>query len=53
MNDFDHLQNDHLQVKDENENLKKERIYNRVALTFIGLGLVLLWFLLYRFQLLR
>jgi hypothetical protein len=53
MNDYDHLQNDHIQVKDENENLKRERIYNRIALAFVGLGLVLVLFLLYRFQLFR
>ena len=53
MKDYDRLQNDYLQVKDENENLKNDRTFSYFTLTVIGLGLFIIWFFMFRFQFLR
>jgi hypothetical protein len=52
MQDYNRLQNDHLQVKDENEKFKNERILNHVLNIIIGLSLVIILILMYRYDIL-
>ena len=51
LKDYDRLQNDYLQAKDEYENLKNDGTFSYVTLTVIGIGLFLIWFFMFRFQL--